>query len=128
VSVDPRGRRIAVVADSLVAELLPELQEQGYGVIQLPPAGLPDDVATEWLEQVTEHIQEFVRTGYEVVLADDGSSEAGLAALELPRYAVEPLPSDGSRRAGPGSVSLSSTAWDGSKPGHRSTGPATGAP
>ena len=34
-SVDPRARRIAVVADSLFAQLLPELHDAGYGIIQL---------------------------------------------------------------------------------------------
>ena len=56
---DPRGRRVAVVADSLLEQLLPELQQEGYGIIQLPPAGLPGEVASEWLEQVAEHVQEF---------------------------------------------------------------------
>jgi hypothetical protein len=80
---DPRGRRVAVVADSLLERLLPELQEQGFGVIQLPPVGLPADVAAEWLEQVSEHVEEFVRTGYEVMLADDG-------AYDLSQYAIQP--------------------------------------
>ena len=89
-NADPRARRIAVVADSLLERLLPELRERGYGVIQLPPAGLPADVAGEWLEQVAEHVQEFVRTGYEVVLADDGAHGAALASLALAQYAIQP--------------------------------------
>jgi RecA-family ATPase len=87
---DPRGRRVAVVADSLLEQLLPELQQEGYGIIQLPPTGLPGEVASEWLEQVAEHVQEFLRTGYEVVLADDGSQGAALAELALPQYAIQP--------------------------------------
>jgi hypothetical protein len=86
VSSDPRARRIAVVAESRLTQLLPELREEGYGVVQLPPADLPGHVAAEWLEQVLEHVQEFLRTGYEVVLADDGSHTAALAELALPRY------------------------------------------
>ena len=96
-SVDPRARRIAVVADSLFAQLLPELHDAGYGIIQLPPRGLPDDVAREWLEQVEEHVAEFRRNAYEVVLADDGlytrELEQALAALglpPLPQYAIQP--------------------------------------
>jgi hypothetical protein len=89
-SADPRGRRVAVVADSLLEQLLPELQREGYGIIQLPPAGLPGEVATEWLEQVAEHVREFLRTEYEVVLADDGSHAAALAELALPQYAIQP--------------------------------------
>ena len=80
---DPRGRRVAVVADSLLEGLLPQLQRRGYGVIQLPPAGLPADVAAEWLEQVAEHVEEFLRTGYDVVLADDG-------VYDLAQYAIQP--------------------------------------
>jgi hypothetical protein len=73
VSEDARARRVAVVADSRLEALLPRLQAEGYGTIQLPPAGLPDEVASAWLDQVAEHVAEFVRTNYEVVLADDGS-------------------------------------------------------
>ena len=87
---DPRGRRIAVVADSLLEPLLDDLGRDGFGVIQLPPAGLPGEVASEWLEQVAEHVQEFLRTGYEVVLANDGSHAAALAELELLQYAIQP--------------------------------------
>jgi hypothetical protein len=92
VSSDPRARRVAVVAESRLTKLLPELQEGGYGVVQLPPADLPEGVASEWLEQVVEHVQEFLRTGYEVVLADDGSHAAARAALALPHY--DDLPHD----------------------------------
>jgi hypothetical protein len=87
VSADPRARRVAVVADSLLATLLPQLQAEGYGVIQLPPTGLPDDVSAEWLEQVSEHVAEFLRTGYTVVVVDDGAYELG---LDLPQYAIQP--------------------------------------
>jgi hypothetical protein len=87
VSVDPRARRVAVVAESLVVQLLPQLHDAGFGIIQLPPAGLPDDVVREWLEQVEEHVQEFARTGYEVVLADDGAYALPFA---LPQYAIQP--------------------------------------
>jgi predicted Zn-dependent peptidase len=78
VSQDPRGRKVAVVADSRLEELLPELTAQEYGTIQLPPLGLPPKVRSEWLEQVAEHAAEFVRSGYEVVFAGDGSDEEEL--------------------------------------------------
>jgi hypothetical protein len=87
VSEDPRARRVAVVSDALLPELRVQLNEGGYGVIQLPPPGLPDGVAAEWLEQVAEHVAEFQRTGYDVVLADDGAVAHG---LELPQYAIQP--------------------------------------
>ena len=79
-SADPRSRRVAVVAEAQLEELLPELQARGYGTIQLPPAGLSDDVVSDWLDQVAEHVAEFVRNDYEVVLADDGASAAALRA------------------------------------------------
>ena len=79
-SADPRGRRIAVVADSRLEALLPELEAGGFGTIQLPPAGLEREIVSEWLEQVAEHVAEFVRNGYEVVLAGDGENEEELSA------------------------------------------------
>ena len=90
-SEDPRARRVAVVADSRLEALLPQLQAQGFGTIQLPPAGLSDDVVSEWLDQVAEHVAEFVRNDYEVVLADDGTSAAALRA-KLAELGVAELP------------------------------------
>jgi hypothetical protein len=78
---------VAVVAEALLPDLRDELDAGGYGVIQLPPAGLPADVAGEWLEQVAEHVEEFRRNGYEVVLVDDGAYRH---ALDLPQYAIQP--------------------------------------
>jgi hypothetical protein len=91
VSADPRGRRIAVVADSRLDALLPRLQERGYGAIQLPPAELEPDVAQAWLEQVAEHVAEFRRHDYEVVLAGDGTYEDELHA-KLADLGVGKLP------------------------------------
>jgi hypothetical protein len=96
-TADPRGRRVAVVADSLLAELLPELRSAGFGAIQLPPAGLEPEVAEAWLEQVAEHVAEFRRHDYEVVLADDGASERELTS-RLAELGVEPLPPYASTR------------------------------
>jgi hypothetical protein len=79
-STDVRTRRIAVVADSLLDGLLDPLATAGWGVIQLPPAELDAATTAEWIEQVAEHVSEFQRTGYEVVLADDGRSASALAA------------------------------------------------
>ena len=72
VGADPRSRKIALVADSLLPSLLDRLDGEGFGVIQLPPAGLDRETAALWLEQVAEHVAEFVRNDYEVVLVDDG--------------------------------------------------------
>ena len=89
-NADPRARRIAVVADSLLEPLLDELGAQGYGVIQLPPAGLDPETTLAWLEQVAEHVAEFRRNDYEVVLADGGLYAEELEALGLPQYAIHP--------------------------------------
>jgi hypothetical protein len=88
---DPRGRRVAVVADSRLEALLPELRAGGWGTIQLPPAGLEPEIAAAWLDQVAEHVAEFVRTGYEVVLAADGTTEQELQA-KLGDLGVAALP------------------------------------
>ena len=94
---DPRSRRIAVVADSLLEPMLDELSRGGFGVIQLPPAGLDRETVDLWLEQTAEHVAEFLRNDYDVVLADDGLHSAQLeracAALgvdPLPQYAIQP--------------------------------------
>jgi hypothetical protein len=94
---DPRGRRIAVVADSRLEALLPELQAGGFGTIQLPPADLEPEVTSLWIEQVAEHVAEFARNDYEVVLAGDGTHEEELSSAlmalgvgELPQYAIQP--------------------------------------
>jgi hypothetical protein len=90
VSLDPRGRRIAVVAESRLDSLLDELGAQGFGIIQLPPSGLDEPTTSAWLEQVAEHVTEFRRNDYEVVLASDGLYTDELARLDLPQYAIQP--------------------------------------
>jgi hypothetical protein len=90
VSVDPRSRRVAVVADSRLEALLDELGAAGFGIIQLPPAGLDDATTSAWLEQVAEHVTEFRRNDYEVVLAGDALYARELEALDLPQYAIQP--------------------------------------
>ena len=96
-NADPRSRRVAVVADSLLDALLPRLHDGGFGTIQLPPADLEPEVTSTWLEQVAEHVAEFVRNDYEVVLAGDGTNEeergealARLGVGPLPQYAIQP--------------------------------------
>ncbi len=77
-SDDPRSRRIAVVADSLLDVRLDELRDGGWGVVQLPPAGLDADTARDWLELAAEQIAEYQRTGHELMLVDDGTWAAEL--------------------------------------------------
>jgi hypothetical protein len=75
--VDKRGSRIALVADELVnppaggTDALPVLHDEDWGVIQLPPAWYPADVAAPMLEQIAEHVEEFARHGYQLVLVGD---------------------------------------------------------
>jgi hypothetical protein len=112
---DPRSYQVAVVPDSLLASLLPLLEEERWGVIQLPPVELDDETVNAWLEQVAEHVAEFQRGGYAVVLVDEGAVGArldpALAALGVPplprvrgsreslsRYAVGPPPPSGASR------------------------------
>jgi hypothetical protein len=91
VSTDARSRRVAVVPDALLDPMLDELGAAGFGIIQLPPAGLDAATREAWIEQAAEHVAEFVRTGYEVVLVDDGSDAAALAAA-LAALGVAPPP------------------------------------
>ena len=72
--VDARSFRIALVADDLVNpeadgfDALEVLRQEDWGVIQLPPAWYTQDVAAPMLEQVAEHVEEFARHGYRIVL------------------------------------------------------------
>jgi len=87
---DLRGRRVALLSDSLLERLLDPLAAEGFGVIQLPPDGLDNATVAAWLEQVAEHVEEFQRTGYEVVLVSDGRHDEALAPLGLAQYAIQP--------------------------------------
>ena len=98
---DARGRKIALVADSRLEALLPELRTAGFGTIQLPPGGLPPTVVSEWLEQVAEHVAEFRHHGYEVMLAGDGTNEQELGQ-KLGDLGVAPLARYDSRTASQG--------------------------
>lgn len=80
-----------MVADARLDALLPDLEQAGYGVIQLPPTGLEPEVVSDWLDQVAEHVAEFLRHDYEVVLAGDGSNEAELRD-KLVELGVDGLP------------------------------------
>jgi hypothetical protein len=81
---DNRSFRLAVVADELVnapppgLDVVGVLDEHGWGLIVLPPSWYGDDVASDLLVQVAEHIEEFVRHNYRVVCI------GGCEALALP--------------------------------------------
>jgi hypothetical protein len=91
---DERGFRVALIADELVnprdggIDGLAVLERAGWGAVQLPSAGYPDDVAGPLLEQVAEQAEEFARHGY--VLAVLGRRE-GLAEA-LAGYGITQLP------------------------------------
>lgn len=82
--IDERGFRVAVVADDLVNpaaggfDSLEVLRDEGWGAIQLPPAWYPQEVAAPLLDQIAEHIEEFGRHDYQLVLVGDrpGLAEA----------------------------------------------------
>jgi hypothetical protein len=91
---DDRGFCVAVVADEVVNEgsagfdVLGVLDRAGWGVIALPPRWYGPELAGPLLDQVAEHVQEFDRHGYALVLIGerDGLSDAlstlGLAVPE----------------------------------------------
>jgi hypothetical protein len=102
VDVDERGFRVALVADELVnptpsgVDALEVLREEDWGVIQLPAAWYPADVAAPLLEQIAEHVEEFARHGYQLVLVgtreglEDALRRVGFALPD----AVEPKSND----------------------------------
>ncbi|MDX6628279.1 MAG: hypothetical protein QOH00_525 [Gaiellales bacterium] len=83
---------MAVCADVLVnpepggLDALAVCERAGFGVMQLPAAWYPDEVAAGWIEQVAEQLDEYLRHGYAVVLvtragdADAPRQRAALAA------------------------------------------------
>ena len=77
---DVRSRQVAVVADVLLPGAIDVFEEERWGVIQLPPNGLDEETTTAWLEQVDEHVAEFRRNKYALVVLDDGSHELGILA------------------------------------------------
>lgn len=70
---DERSFRIAVVANELINgagaafDPLEALERSGWGAIVLPPPWYPNEVAAGLRVQFAEHIEEFMRHGYEVV-------------------------------------------------------------
>ena len=89
---DPRSEKVAVVADDDLVERLPALREAQYGLMQLPPAGLPADAAAAALALLAEQVAEYRRNGYEVVLAGDGAPWRAELESALATVGVEPLP------------------------------------
>jgi hypothetical protein len=90
---DARGWRVALVAGELLngsagVDVLGVLERNGWGVIQLPAAEYPDDVAEPLLEQVAEQTGEFAKHRYQLVVL---GGRAGLAEA-LATYGIGELP------------------------------------
>ena len=69
-------------------DALAVLEEEDWGVVQLPPADYPDDVAAPLLEQVAEETEEFARNGYHMAIL---GHRAGLSEA-LERRGIPALP------------------------------------
>jgi len=89
---DPRSEKVAVVSDDDLVEFLPALREARYGLMQLPPAAVPADVAADALTQLAEQVAEYRRNGYEVVLAGEGAPWRAELDAALAAGGVEALP------------------------------------
>ena len=103
--IDQRGYRIALVADELVNpaedgfDAVEVLRREDWGVIQLPPAWYPALVAGPLLEQIAEHVEEFARHDYQLVVLggrlglEDALRRSGVAlpVVVRPRSADELL-------------------------------------
>jgi hypothetical protein len=90
VKPDQRSFRVALVADEYVnpppggPDALAAAAQAGWGVMQLPAAGYPPEIAGRMLAEIAEQAEEFSRHGYDFVLVGgrDGLAEA-LAAVGL---------------------------------------------
>jgi hypothetical protein len=86
---DVRGRRIAVVPDSIVnpppraPDSLRRLADEGWGVVTLWPPGLDATARSAWVDMTVEQVVTFLDDDYEVVIvrADDEDVQAFVAAL-----------------------------------------------
>jgi hypothetical protein len=94
---DARSRRVAIVPDAFVnpppgaPDRLAELAADGWGVVALPPPGVPEPALTGWRAAVVDQITAFMDDGYEVAIA--GGTDAELAALaDALRAAGRPVP------------------------------------
>ena len=73
---DGRSRRVAVVPDACLNppagadDGLVGLAEAGWGVVALPPPGLPAGVEGAALAAIADQLTAYLDDGYEVALAD----------------------------------------------------------
>lgn len=91
---DERGFRVALVTGELLnpppggLDALAVLEEEDWGVIQVPASDYPEEVAARLLDQVAEQTEEFARHGYRLAIV---GCHDGLADV-LARHGVAPLP------------------------------------
>jgi hypothetical protein len=87
---DGRSRRVAVVPDAIVNpppgghDRLSELALGGWGVIALPPPGLPPDISAPLITAAVDQVVALLDGGYQVALlpaADDPGVRHFVAAL-----------------------------------------------
>jgi hypothetical protein len=86
---DVRGRRIAVVPDSVVnpppraPDLLTRLVAESWGVVALWPPELDATARSAWIDMTVEQVVTFLDDDYEVVIvrAEDEDMQAFVAAL-----------------------------------------------
>ena len=87
---DVRGRRVAVVPDSVVnpppgePDLLPRLAADGWGIIALAPAELGASEQAACLEMVVEQVVTFLDDNYDVALVngEDRAIQAFAAGMQ----------------------------------------------
>jgi hypothetical protein len=81
---DLRSRRVAVVPDSVLnppaggADHLTPLTEAGWGLVVLPPAGLPAGTERAMVAAIADQVVMFLDDGYEVALGWPGDERTGL--------------------------------------------------
>ena len=92
---DARSFQMALVAEAEFERLLDVLDAERFGAMQLPPGDLDAETVERWLEQIAEHVAEFLRNDYVVVVLDDGAyadelgrAFSGLGVGPLPRLRV----------------------------------------
>ena len=97
---DGRSRRVAVVPDVVVnpppgaRDRLAELAMGGWGVVALPPPGLPADISHPLVAAAVDQVVAFLDGGYEVALlpaADDPGMRRFVTALAASGRAVADL-------------------------------------
>jgi hypothetical protein len=91
---DERGFRVALVTTELLnpppggLDALAVLEEEDWGVIQLPGSDYAQEVIAALLDQVAEQTEEFARHGYRLAVVGRCDGLSGVLA----RFGVAPLP------------------------------------